>query len=107
MFNENIEKLKTECVTEEELEKAKRTMKSNILKSLEMNMVKNTIIADNNATVYGVGYTNKTIEEIDKITPQDILNTARNIFSNKPIYSIAGTKEAIEFNREYLDNLKA
>ena len=106
-FNENIEKLKTECVTEEELEKAKRTMKSNILKSLEMNMVKNTIIADNNATVYGVGYTNKTIEEIDKITPQDILNTARNIFSNKPIYSIAGTKEAIEFNREYLDNLKA
>ena len=105
-FNENIEKLKTQYVSEEELDKAKRAMKSNILSSLEMNSVKNSVIADNDSTVYGVDYTNKQIETIDKITPQDILNTAQNIFSNKPIYSIAGTKEALDFNKEYLDGLK-
>lgn len=105
-FNENIEKLKTQYVSEEELEKAKRSMKSNILSSFEMNSHKNSIIGDNAATVYGVDYTNKQLEIIDQITPQDILNTARNIFSNKPIYSIAGTKEALDFNKEYLDGLK-
>lgn len=105
-FNENIEKLKTQYVTEAELEKAKRTMKSGILSSLEMNSYRNSIIGDNAATAYGIEYTNKQIEMIDKITPQDILNTARNIFCNKPIYSIAATKEALDFNKEYFDNLK-
>ncbi len=105
-FNENIEKLKKQYVSEEELEKAKKAMKSGILASLEMNSVKNSIIGDNAASAYGVNYTNKQFEEIDKITPQDILNTARNIFSNKPIYSIAATKEALEYNKEYLANLK-
>jgi len=105
-FNENIEKLKNEYVSEDELEKAKKSMKSNILASLEMNSVKNSIIGDNSTTVYGVDYTNQQIEMIDKITPQDILNTARNIFSHKPIYSIAGTKEALDFNKDYLESLK-
>lgn len=105
-FNENIEKLKTQCVTEEELEKAKRSMKSNILSSLEMDSYKNSIIGDDAATVYGINYTNKQIETIDEITPQDILNAAKNIFSQKPIYSIAATKEALDFNKDYLDGLK-
>lgn len=105
-FNENIEKLKTQYVSEQELEKAKKSMKSNILSSLEMNACKNAIISDNTATVYGIAYTNKQLAAIDEITPQDILNTARNIFSNKPIYSIAGTKEALDYNKDYLDGLK-
>ena len=105
-FNENIEKLKTQYVTDAELEKAKRTMKSNILAGFEMNSVKNSIISDNAATVYGVDYTNKQLEMIDQITPQDLLNTARNIFAGKPIYSVAATKEALEYNKNYLENLK-
>lgn len=105
-FNENIQKLMNEYVSEEELTKAKKSMKSSILASLEMNSVKNSIIGDNAASVYGIDYTNKQIEMIDKITPQDILNTARNIFGNKPIYSIAATKEALDFNKDYLESLK-
>ena len=105
-FNENIEKLKTQYVTDAELEKAKRTMKSNILAGFEMNSVKNSIISDNAATVYGVDYTNKQLEIIDQITPQDLLNTARNIFAGKPIYSVAATKEALEYNKNYLETLK-
>ena len=105
-FNENIEKLKNEYVSEEELEKAKRATKSSILASLEMNSVKNLIIGDNASTVYGVDYTNRQIEIIDKITPQDILNTAQNIFGHKPIYSIAATKESLDYNKDYLENLK-
>ena len=106
-FNENIAKISTELVTQEELDKAKKSMKSNILHSLEMNYIKNSIISDNASTAYGINFTNEQYKTIDEITPQDILNTAQNIFKGKPIYSIAGTKEALNFNKEYFERLKS
>lgn len=105
-FNENIQKISTELVTDEELEKAKRSMKSNLLASLEMNAIKNSIIGDYAATPYGIEYMNEEFKVINNITSQDLLNTAKNIFNNKPIYSIAGTKEALDYNKNYLDSLK-
>ena len=104
-FNENIRRISTEPVTEEELQKAKKSMKSHILSSMEMNSFKNSMIGDFATTPYGIYYANEQFKMIDKITAQDLLNTAQNIFSSKPIYSISATKEALDANKNYLDNL--
>lgn len=105
-FNENIQKISSEPVTDEELAKAKKTMKSNLLSSLEMNSVRNAILSDHVTTAYGVNYINKQLEIIDSITAQDLLNTAQNVFSGKPVYSVAATKEALDANKEFLMSLK-
>ena len=105
-FNENIQRIISEPVTSEELDNAKRTMKSSLLSNLEMNSIKNAIIGDYASTPYGVGYMNEEFNIIDSITPQDILNTAQNVFSGKPVYSIAATKESLDANKQYLDSLK-
>lgn len=105
-FNENIAKIISQPVTQEELERAKKTLKSEILYSIEMNSDRNAILSDHNTSPYGIDYINKEFDIIDTITTQDILNTAQNVFSGKPVYSISGTKEALDYNKEYLENLK-
>ncbi len=105
-FRDNVERIKNEKVNSEELETVKKTLKSQVLDDLEMNYDKNYIIADSASTPYGPDYINKQFEIIDSITPEDIQNTARYIFNSKPIYSIAATKEALEYNKLYFNTLK-
>ena len=105
-FNENIKKITTEKVSEEELERAKKTIKSEILANLEMNVAKNSDIDRFAKTPYGVSYVNEQFKVIDSITSDDILHTAQNIFSGKPVYSVSGTKEALDYNKEYFEQLK-
>lgn len=104
-FRENIKKISTEKVTSEELETAKKALKNEMLAATEKSINKNGILFDSGKNPYGINYFNKKFETIDSITAEDILNTAKNIFSQKPIYSIAGTKEAIDANKEFLQNL--
>lgn len=105
-FNENIEKLKTEKVSPEELECAKKTLKTNILNTVESGYGQTSDLFFSVATPYGVDYVNKQFELIDKITPEDIYNTARYIFKSKPIYSITATKDSLEYNKEFLQSLE-
>lgn len=105
-FNENIQKITTEKVTPEELETAKKAMKSQILTALEMNAGQNAIIGASVNDPYGVSYINQQFAMIDSITADDILNTARNIFAGNPIYSISGTKESLEANKEFFESLQ-
>lgn len=105
-FNENIKKISTEKVSEEELDAAKKAFKTTILSPMEMTVAKTFIINQCARNPYGVNYVNKKLEIIDSITPEDILNTAKNVFGSKPIYSIAATKASLDANKEYLDSLK-
>lgn len=105
-FNENIERLKTEKVSPEELECAKKTMKTNILSSVESGFGQTSDLFFSVNTPYGVDYVNKQIEMIDKITPEDIYNTARYIFKSKPTYSITATKASLDYNKEFLQGLE-
>lgn len=105
-FNENIERIKNEKVSEEELEAAKRKLKSQILMSLETNREKNNTIAVDSGTLYGADFVNKAYKLIDSITAEDIQNTAQYIFNSKPIYSITGTKDTIDANKEFFKSLE-
>lgn len=104
-FNENIQKIMTEKVTQEELDSAKKAMKSSLLNILETNFGKTMDILRSNGTPYGMEYLNKQFELIDQITPEDILNTAKYIFSSKPVYSLTATQATLDANKEYLDSL--
>lgn len=106
-FKENIEKIKTEKVTENELETAKKSLKTAILSELEMTSDQTIRLSKDILTPYGINYINQQFEMIDSITADDILNTAKNVFKDKPVYSIAATKDALEANKEFLNSLKA
>jgi len=105
-FNENIEKLTTQKVSEDELRSAKRALKTVMLQATETNANKTDIIATSASSSYGLNYINKSIETIDQITADDILNAARYVFGNKPTYSISATKKSIDANKEYFESLK-
>ena len=104
-FNENIARISTEKVSPEELENAKKVLKGNNLGIRDFTMAKNNIISLDERTPYGINMTNEYHKIIDSITPEDILNTARYIFKNKPTYSICGTQEALDANKEFLSTL--
>ncbi len=104
-FNENIQKLMSEKVSAEELDNAKKALKSRLLTSLETNYGKSLDIAMANQTPYGVNYINKQFEIIDSITPDDIYNTANYIFKNKPVYSLTATQTSLDANKEFLSSL--
>lgn len=104
-FNENIYKLKTEKVSQEELENAKKVLKTNLLNTIESSYGQTSDLFFSLNTPYGLDYINKQIELIDQITPDDIYNTANHIFKEKPVYSITATKASLDANKEYLDSL--
>ncbi|MGN0032019.1 MAG: M16 family metallopeptidase [Candidatus Gastranaerophilaceae bacterium] len=104
-FNDNIKKITTEKITQEELDNAKRNFKSDLLSSLETGAGKNSMIEMGNDSLYGIDYMNQVFEEIDKITVDDIYNTANNIFAGKPIYSLTATQASLDANKDFLQSL--
>ena len=105
-FNDNIKRITTEKVSEEELEAAKKQIKSILLTSSETNSDKNDMLNESHNSYYGIDFYNKEIEAVDAITADDIYNAARNIFLSKPIYSITATKDTLKANEEYLKSLE-
>ncbi len=49
---------------------------------------------------------NKIYEEVDKITKEDVINYAKKIFSNKPVYAVVASKDTLDANKKFLDSLK-
>jgi predicted Zn-dependent peptidase len=104
-FNENIAKIMNEKVSEEELNTAKKQLKTRILSTFDTIYARNTELSESKFSPYGLDYINKRLENIDNITAEDIQNAAKYIFSSKPIYSITATQGTIDANKEYLDKL--
>lgn len=104
-FNNHIQKLMKENVSEDELESAKLTLKNRILNASELTYGKNISILDGMDSAYGISRDNKALEVIDKITAEDIKACANYIFSTKPTLSIVATKNTLDKNKEYLQSL--
>ena len=105
-FNRHIEKIKTEKVTDEELNNAKLTLKNSILTALHSADGKNNTLMQSGDSAYGIQRANLYFKEIDNITADDIYNTANYVFSGKPTYSIVATENTLKANEEYLTKLK-
>ncbi len=104
-FNKHINKIKTEKVTEEELNNAKLNLKNSILNTNNTYAAQTDGLLYNIDTPYGISRDNEALKMIDSITVDDIYNTANYVFSGKPIYSIIATENTLNANKQYLESL--
>ncbi len=104
-FKYHINKLQTEKVSEEELNNAKLSLKNRILAQNESNLGKTEGLDYNVYSLYGISRENQLLEMVDKITVDDIFNTANYIFKEKPTYSIVATENTLKANEDYLKSL--
>ena len=104
-FKLHVDRMKNEKVSEEELNSAKLAIKNTILSGAERTVGKNAEILAGASGFYGANYINQLLDEVDKITIEDIYNTANYVFAGKPIYSIVATKDTLDFNKDYLNSL--
>lgn len=104
-FNKHIQRIKTEKVSEAELEEAKLYFKNVILTMNETSEDKNASLADGLEGFYGPLFDNELLKVVDEITVDDIYNAANYVFAGKPVYSILATENSLKANEEYLKNL--
>lgn len=105
-FKRHIDKIKNEKVTDEELKNAKLSLKNAILNDNHNSKDKNVNLMLGINSPYGALRTNQLFDEIDKVTVDDIYNTANYVFSNKPTYSIVATENTLKANADYLKTLQ-
>lgn len=95
-FEKHIEKLKTEKITQEELDGAKKILKANLLSVKDSQTAKNIAVLSTMYRHENLDYFNQYINTIENITIDDIYNTANHVFANDPITSIVASKKTID-----------
>lgn len=96
-FDTNTAKMQNELVTDEELESAKLYLKTKILDNAETSSGKNSLLNKSKHTAYGIDFPNLLLEEIDKITKDDIKATANYIFQNPSLTSIVASQKTLDY----------
>lgn len=106
-FNKHISKIKSEKVTDEELNNAKLNLKNQILNSCHDAGDKLTLLYQGVDSPYGISRENQMFDMIESITADDVYNAANYIFAGKPVYSIVATENTLKENEQFLNSLKA
>ena len=104
-FKEHTDKLMTEYVSDEELESAKMQLKQDIAMQMELPGSATSLISMNMTQPFGIKRIDEYVKAIDKITKQDIMDAAKHIFSNKPVYSILASPDTINNQNSYISSL--
>ena len=106
-FNRQIGKMVNGEFTDEELKTAKMNLKRSLLEQNDMKQDKVMNLSDTMLNSQSGAFSaNRMYELIDTITKEDIVNASRNIFSQKPIYSIRASQATLDANKEYLEKLE-
>jgi len=87
-FKEEIDKLKTELVSDKELEDSKTNLFGKWAFSQETNLQQAALIARNVVLGIGVDYNDRLAEKIKKVTPDDIKRCANKYFTDNYVLSI-------------------
>lgn len=95
-FSNNVDKIMSEYVSDEELESAKLYLKTRILDGVETSDGKTAAITKSKSTPYGINASNLFLEDIDKITKEDIKAAANYIFSNPSVTSIVASQKTLD-----------
>ena len=95
MFNE-IQKLKTEFVTNKELSEAKDKLLGNFVLSMETNMDKASVMNALEITDRGYLFLDRYPQLINSVTLQDVIKTANKYFSKPYVFTIVGPEKNIE-----------
>lgn len=103
-FHNQIQELVAGKFTDEDIENAKLSYKAMLLNKEGIGSKVGSIDFGLNSK-HGIDYDNQIFNEIDNVTREDIINMAKNVFSNKPVYSIVATQDTLDANKDYLNNL--
>lgn len=95
-FKRNVELVKTQNVSNEELENAKLSLKTKILFDYETSESKYKNLSRLKYNAYGINYDKYLLEEIDKLTADDIRAAANYVFKDKPITSIVANQRTLD-----------
>ena len=95
-FEHNVNLLKTQNVTQKELENAKMSYKSDILNMLETNSDITTSYGSAKASLYDINFYQQLFDSIEKITVDDIRMAANYVFQNPPITSIVASTKTLK-----------
>ena len=99
-FHRQINALINSEYTDEDLESAKRMLKSSLLNKEGVPAKLTRLIGGKNSAS-SIDKENQVYEAIDTVTSEDIQKMAENIFSSHPIYSIVASKDTLEFNKGF------
>jgi len=104
-FRKHINNLITTPVNPEELEAAKKEVKTGFSKNLEFSSGRSGRLQGGFNTFYGDDYNNELLNAIDKLNPKDIQNAAK-LYLNKPsVISMIASPGTIENTKPYLASL--
>ena len=95
-FDDIVNNLKSENVTEEELQNAKTLIKTQLLDGLETNTDRMDSYGSKKDSYYGISYNEALFEAIDKLTPNDIRAAANYVFKNPPVTSIIASQKTLD-----------
>lgn len=95
-FNKNVEMLKTQGVSQEELNQAKNRLKTMLLDLRESNYGINNQMHYYRNSAYGLKHLETYYSAIDKITVEDIKAAANYVFKNPPITSIVASQKTLD-----------
>ena len=87
-FEEEIQKIKNNLVSEEELENAKNNIFGKWAFISETNSQQAHWLAHYGVMGFGYDFHKKAVEKIKKVTPQDIINCANKYFNDKYVLAI-------------------
>ena len=104
-FDEQIQKILNEPVTEEELQSAKMQLKQRIAKQTELPSSETDLLSMNMTLPYGIKRIDEYVKAIDMITVDDIKQAANHVFKNKPTVSILASADTVENQKEYISSL--
>ena len=87
---DELKKISTDKVLEKELERAKTQLKASMLMSLESSSSVAEVLARQNLIYNRTVPVKEMIDRIEKVTLNDILDIAQEVFSSKPTYTLLG-----------------
>lgn len=104
-FKNNVDKLKIENITEEELNYAKSKIRIQVLELFDDAKNTHSDILDTIKEPMGLSAMQNIFDIIDRITVDDIRMAANYAFREKPDYLIDADKGTLEANKNYFESL--
>lgn len=104
-YNKSINELINKPVTQEKIEAAKTSLRSEILSILESSFGKNSLMSAGYNSFYGVNYDEALLDAIDKMTPEYVQALAKYYLTQHYLMAVVGNKNVIESNNAYLATL--
>lgn len=101
-FNNHINKLINEKVTQEDLNAAKLALLSKVIFNTESTGGKHAQISQNSESFYGVGYTKELVNAIQNVTAEDVQKIAQINFKKPAVVSLIASQKTLDQNAPYL-----